>query len=306
MGLERPLEKENGAVEIREALDAFYGSADFSHLELNSQNCYRRDLDGFFEFLKQENITHLPQITQGHTVNYLESLGLSDASIARQKSSLRKFFKWAVANALISPDAEDIPFKIKYPKDIAPLEHLTSDAQRELIAKSGKNLRNRALVLILLRTGARITECLKLNIEDVSVENQLVSIKFPERSKTQELSPFDEEESAMIKEYLEGLPEKGPLFTRARSRTYDPYSYGGNRLTRGGAWIVIKELGRKIGRANLTPRTLRYTYLMDHEKSVEGLTEDLGISRFTAQKLLARKKWRKSNLKLPKFLNRSF
>jgi site-specific recombinase XerD len=90
---------------------------------------------------------------------------------------IKKFYKWIFNQDIEDEDEWEIPnnvkfIKIKKPKDAktVPSDLLTPKEVR-LLADISKNLREKALILTLYETGARIGEILNLRIKDVSFDD---------------------------------------------------------------------------------------------------------------------------------------
>ena len=153
-------------------------------------------LNLFLEFLE---VTGLPTDITGigvqeirHFILYLQQLkawrrhptisprsrGLSGHSINSYLRALSAFWSWAVAEQI----TVDNPFhRVKILKPPYKVVPTFSEAQiRSLLGVMGKStsvgIRDRAMVLVLLDTGIRVTELVNLNLEDVDLQGGMLKV----------------------------------------------------------------------------------------------------------------------------------
>ena len=114
-----------------------------------------------------------------------------------------------------------------------------------------------------------------MNVEDIiEIDDGSVAIRFEggiKKAETRTLQ-IDNKTGSRIAEYIKdsGLKLKDPLFKGQR---------GTPRLTRQGVWLVLTSSGKRIGIENLTPRTLRDTFMANFTGTPRELSEVLGRKR---------------------------
>ena len=140
-------------------------------LSANTIEAYRRDLARYSEFLAGRA---LDAVEAEHVTGFLASLmdgehAVSKSSAARMLSSARGFHRFLLGEGVIPTD---VSAEVKPPKRGMSLPKAISIAQVEavLAATDGdepQRIRDKALLELLYATGARISEAVALNVDDV-------------------------------------------------------------------------------------------------------------------------------------------
>jgi integrase/recombinase XerD len=248
-------------------------------LSENTVDAYRRDLA---RYLASLNGTDAAEITREQVTGFLASLldgdtPVSKSSAARMLSSVRGFHRYLLAEGLVPID---VAADVKPPKLPMSLPKAISIAQMEtvLAATDGEEhqqLRDKALLELLYATGARISEAVALNVDDV-LEGDIVRL-FGKGNK-QRVVPVGSYARAAIEAYLVRVR---PVFS-ARGTATPALFLGsrGQRMSRQNAWIIIRAAAE---RANLgieiSPHTFRHsfaTHLLSGGADVRVVQELLG------------------------------
>jgi integrase/recombinase XerD len=270
--LERSLERYLRHVSIERGLSA------------NTVAAYRRDLLAYLESLAGRGIVSPAAITPAEVSAFARELRTRDeplaaSSTARMLSSVRGFHRYLLDEGQVETDAaaDTTPPKLasRLPKAIT-IEQMAS----VLAAAAGDSpqaLRDTALLELLYATGARISEAVDLNVDDV-IEGDVVRL-FGKGGK-QRIVPLGSYARTAIDAYLvrarPGLSAKGEstpaLFLGIR----------GQRVSRQNAWLIIRAAAK---RANLgieiSPHTFRHsfaTHLLAGGADVRVVQELLGHS----------------------------
>lgn len=130
----------------------------------------------FLNFLKRSGGQHLATIGPGHISAFVEheqDRGMAPISIDGRLKGLYAFLNFLVEHDVISADVIRRKLRIKVP-DALPRAIDPEDIQRLLAAI--KKVRDRALILTLLRTGMRIGELLSARVEDLNLQEKWVQI----------------------------------------------------------------------------------------------------------------------------------
>ena len=251
-------------------------------LSTNTVDAYRRDLARYATYL--EPGIDPAEITREHVTGFLASLmdgenAVSKSSAARMLSSARGFHRFLVEEGLV---AVDVSADVKPPKLAMSLPKAISIAQMEsvLAATDGdepQSIRDKALLELLYATGARISEAVALNVDDV-LAGDVVRL-FGKGNKQREV-PVGSYARAAIEQYLVRVR---PVFS-ARGLATPALFLGarGQRMSRQNAWIIIRAAAE---RANLgieiSPHTFRHsfaTHLLSGGADVRVVQELLGHS----------------------------
>jgi integrase/recombinase XerD len=126
---------------------------------------------------------------------------------------------------------------------------LISVEEAAALINSLVDVRDKALVLLLLKTGIRKKELISLDIEDINWAEQSIRLK-PTAKRTNRTVFFDDECSAMLKRWLKVREARAPpgesaLFLGSRGR-----------LKRGGIRYIIEPAARRVGIHNAESKRL--------------------------------------------------
>ena len=130
----------------------------------------------FLAFFKQSGGQQLSQIDPAHIsafVEYEQDRGIAPISVDGRLKRLYAFLNFLVEHEVISADVLKRKLKIKVPDSLPRAidpEHI-----QQLLAII-KKVRDRALILTLLRTGMRIGELLATRVEDVNLREHIIEI----------------------------------------------------------------------------------------------------------------------------------
>lgn len=151
---------------IEELTELFIRSQD---VKKSSQELYRRTLRQYLSWVKKSGL-HLSEITRAELLRYKEELlssGLSSLTAGSYLTSVRRFYEWTEANKYYPNVAKGLKApKRKQQFKKRPL--LPSQATELLSYFEAKGLRDYAIVNLLLRTGLRTIEAIRLNVEDIT------------------------------------------------------------------------------------------------------------------------------------------
>lgn len=262
-------------------------------LSANTLAAYRRDLARYRVFLDGRGREDLADVERADVSAFLASLQEGAASsAARTMSAVRGLHRFALAEGWVGVDVtDDVPppqVPMRLPKAL-PLD----DIERLLAATEVDEpmaLRDRALLEFLYGTGARVSEAVALDVDDVDREDRTVVLDG--KGGKQRLVPVGSYACRAIDDYLVRLrPElsrkarsgnAGALFLNAR----------GGRLTRQGAWTVLGAVAERAGLAGrVSPHTLRHsfaTHLLDGGADIRTVQELLGHSSATTTQIYTR------------------
>jgi len=180
---------------------------------------------------------------------YLIDKQLSPATINRSLNAIKSFFKFAYNTGLIhSNPAADIKF-IKIAKPTAP-KWLTRPEQAALIraVKESENLRDEAVITLLLHTGLRVDELTKLKVTDVIINPRGGHVKVMGKGNKYRDVPLNATARKILARWLETQPEE--------------YLFPGQkgRLTNRAVRDIIYKHAYVSKLEDVSPHTLRHTF----------------------------------------------
>ncbi len=218
-------------------------------------------------------------------------LPLGPNSIARTMAAVRGVHAFWVS-ALIVPTDPAAP--VTPPKNVKRLPKAVSveDIQRLLAVpdcETATGLRNRAILEFLYATGARVSEMLNADIDDVHFEgtltdedsNQIILpgyVRLFGKGNKERLVPIGSYAQKAIQDYL---VRARPTFVAHGKGTAALFVNGrGGRLGRQGAWLILKEAAEAAGlSSDFSPHSMRHsfaTHLLQGGADIRVVQELLG------------------------------
>ena len=254
-------------------------------LSANTVAAYRRDLGVYLVFLGEQGLTQLTAITAVDVSAFSRYLStrtespLGAASVSRMLSSVRGFHKYLLEESVVEVNAavDTLPPKIpmRLPKAI------TIEQMAALLAASDGDspqaLRDKALLELLYATGARISEAVALNVDDV-IDNDVVRL-FGKGSK-QRIVPLGSYARDAIDAYL--IRVRPMLAARGDATPALFLGVRGHRVSRQNAWLIIRAAADRAHLGlSISPHTFRHsfaTHLLAGGADVRVVQELLGHS----------------------------
>ncbi len=256
---------------------------------------YRRDLTRYLDFLAAQGVSSVEQVRETHVSAFLADLReggpdrmpLAASSAARTLVAVRGFHRFlAVEGAAAADPAEGVrPPKapLRLPKAIG-VEEVERLLEAASLGDTPLALRDRALFEVLYGAGARISEAIGLDVDDLDLEVGEVRL-FGKGSK-ERVVPVGRYAQEAVAAYLvrarPGLAMKGrgtpALFLGAR----------GARMSRQAAWDALQAAAGRAGLTHVSPHTLRHsfaTHLLDGGADVRVVQELLGHASVTTTQI---------------------
>jgi len=151
--------------------------------------------------------------------------------------------------------------------------------------------RDRAIVEVLYGTGLRISELVGLSLPDVDLAEDLLLRAFGKGSR-ERLVPLGRYAAEALDAWLgpEGRSALAPSRWARRDDSEALFlNRRGGRLSRQGAWGIVRKYGDEIGLgARLTPHVLRHscaTHMLDHGADIRAVQELLGHASISTTQL---------------------
>ena len=262
----------------------------------NTLKSYRRDLARYAAYLAAKGVNDPASITEAHVSDFLATLreGTTDhpplaaSSAARTLVAVRGFHRFLVLEGDLPTDPASA---VSPPQPPARLPKAISieDVERLLEAASLGDtpaaLRDRALLEVLYGTGARISEAVGLDVDDIDTEEGVVRL-FGKGSK-ERIVPLGSYAAQAIGAYL---VRGRPIFAVKGKGTPAVFlNQRGSRLSRQSAWSVMRAAAERADLGgHLSPHTLRHsfaTHLLDGGADVRVVQELLGHASVTTTQI---------------------
>jgi integrase/recombinase XerC len=253
---------------------------------------YRSDLHQLGEFLRRKEKVLAPvrveDITSDDVRAHLHSLdhqGEKASSLARKLACLRSFFRFLVREGQLQKNPTENLRSPKLPKPLPRV--LTKDDAAALMefpsGQSPLTLRDRALLETLYSTGARVSEVVGINLDDLNETDGSVCLRG--KGRKERMVPIGDLALQAIREYRKSL--KPPAHSGQLSSPMFLNHRGGRITTRSVARMVARYSSRLVGGA-VSPHALRHSYathLLDEGADLRSIQEMLGhASLSTTQK----------------------
>lgn len=293
----------------------------------NTLSSYRNDLLRYGAFLLQQQIDEPRQIEEALIAEFLRTVStgedggsaMAERSLARILASVRGLHKYWAQEGRTGHDPAS---HVTAPKPTETLPKALSVEQvgRLLEAPSpatSLGLRDRALLEFLYATGARITEAVSLDVDDVYVisqradtgapghpeaeedagaSDQLVVVRVTGKGDKQRLVPVGTYAQQAISNYLTaGRPELADAVARSSAKTRRAPSPAlflnklGGRLSRQSAWTILQRHAEAAGiEQEVSPHTLRHscaTHMLDGGAGIRMVQEMLGHASVTTTQI---------------------
>ncbi|WP_442575328.1 site-specific tyrosine recombinase XerD [Microbacterium sp. F51-2R] len=289
---------------LERAVDAYLRHVSIERgLSDNTVAAYRRDLEGYLQWLAERGISDSDAVTPAVVAEFAAARASAlprpaASSLARLQSSVRGLHRFLAREGI---EADDPSSRLKPPKLPQRLpKALTIDQVERLLDASGPApadpatdpatgsgqgagaggvdivaLRDRALLELLYATGARVSEAVQLDVDDLATGDVL---RVRGKGSKERIVPVGSYARAALEAYLtRSRPEL------SRRGAASPRLFLGARgapLSRQSAWLVIRHAADRAQlTAHVSPHTLRHsfaTHLLQGGADVRVVQELLG------------------------------
>lgn len=218
-------------------------------------------------------------------------LPLGPNSIARTMAAVRGAHAFWVSALIV---ATDPAAPVTPPKNVKRLPKAVSveDIQRLLAVpdrETATGLRNRAILEFLYATGARVSEMLNADIDDVHFEGTLTDedgnqitlpgyVRLFGKGNKERLVPIGSYAQKAIQDYL--VRARPSLVAHGKGTAALFVNGRGGRLGRQGAWLILKEAAEVAGlNSDFSPHSMRHsfaTHLLQGGADIRVVQELLG------------------------------
>jgi integrase/recombinase XerD len=293
-------------------------------LALHTLQAYRRDLERYAAVLGVAGRTGIADVTTQDVAEFLAGLREGDqdhqplaaSSAGRAVVAVRGLHAFAAAEGL-APSDPARPVRPPAPPRRLPRAIPVGDVERLLAAAGAgegpRPLRDRALLELLYATGARISEATALDVDDLDLAARpgpaaergaraawpelpeipgsptypavQATVRLSGKGQKQRIVPVGSYARQAVEQYL--VRARPALAAATRRVSASPAVFlnaRGGRLTRQGAWAVLRATAMRAGIADVSPHTLRHsfaTHLLDGGADVRVVQELLGHASVT-------------------------
>ncbi|QYG11457.1 site-specific tyrosine recombinase XerD [Microbacterium sp. PAMC22086] len=270
---------------LERALDAYLRHVTVERgLSAHTIAAYRRDLGTYREWLVAEGIGDTAEVTSAVIDRFIGERASAEpppasTSLARLQSSVRGWHRFLAREGI---EVDDPSARLRPPKapQRLPKALTIEQVERLLSAPSDEEplgIRDRALLELLYATGARVSEAIDLDVDDLAHGDVL---RLRGKGSKERIVPLGSYARTAVDAYLTrvrpGLAMKG----RASARLF--LGARGAPLSRQSAWLVIRAAAERAQiTTDVSPHTLRHsfaTHLLQGGADVRVVQELLGHS----------------------------
>jgi len=264
----------------------------------NTLAAYRRDLARYTAYLEVRGRATVDQVVEDDVESFVLAIRsgsdgravLSASSSARAVVAVRGWHRFCAQEGFtaIDPAGEVRPpaQPRRLPKAIS-----TSEVERLLEAASLGDgpgpLRDRALLELIYATGARISEAVGLDVDDLDLTEGHASVRLFGKGRKERIVPVGSYAVAAVQAYL--VRARPAFSVNGRGTPAVFLNTRGERLSRQSAWVVLRRAAERAGLAGtISPHTLRHsfaTHLLAGGADVRVVQELLGHASVTTTQI---------------------
>jgi integrase/recombinase XerD len=263
-------------------------------LAANSIAAYRRDLAKFASFLNGRSLSEVDPETITRFETTLREAQLSVASINRVDSTLRSFFKHLQQEyGYADPTLEISPKKSsrRLPKalTIAQIVSMIDAAHRD---GQPITVRDQAMLELLYSSGARVSELIGINLNDLSTietdDGIITTLKLRGKGSKERIVPLGSFAAKALENYLVRIrPELVAKSSKTTAALF--LNSRGSRISRQSAWQMVLAAAEAAGvTEHVSPHVFRHSYathLLDGGADIRVVQELLGHASVTTTQI---------------------
>ena len=250
----------------------------------DTEDAYRRDIERFVGYLEDEKIKSFEKVDQLVISDYVMKLRsgafgskpLSNASYARNLSSLRSFYRYLNKYVVVENNPVRT-FKGSAPRRKLP-EFLTFDQMETLLnsfdLSKPVDLRDRCIIEVMYACGLRVSECAGLQVSKIRLPERYLTVVGKESKER--MIPFYNRCAKLIERYLK---EARPQFAKERTDILFLNQKGRPMTTRSIQSICEKRAIEAGLPVHVHPHMIRHsfaTHILDNGADLRVVQELLG------------------------------
>ncbi|NQU95549.1 MAG: site-specific tyrosine recombinase XerD [Candidatus Omnitrophica bacterium] len=258
-------------------------------LSKNTIVSYKQDLTKFAGYLKSRSITKIQSVTKHNVSKYiyfLKDKGLSSSSISRNLVTIKVFFKFLIAERLVTEDAAGVlesPRLTQYLPEVLGMQEVV----KMLNTPDGRDLlgqRDKAVLELMYATGMRVSEMVELMHENLNMD--VGFIKCTGKGGKERIVPVGRVAKIALSRYME---KSRPKLLGKKEDRHLFISRLGKKISRQSFWKMVRKYAVAAGiKRKITPHTLRHsfaTHLLEKGADLRSVQEMLGHADISTTQL---------------------
>jgi len=238
----------------------------------------------FVKFLKNRGKSGIEELDREDLEAFVEheqDRGLKSSTVKTHLACVKAFVNFLIERKVLHPDVFPWKLKIKL-SDPLPRAMDPDDVSRLLTVKA--SVRDRAMILLLLRTGMRIGELLHTKVNDVIFKEKKILIWESEKNRMGRVVYFTDDAKAALNKWLKKRQDRSGFIFYGRTGSALTYSAARN--------VFMKYLDKAgLSHKGYTIHCLRHTYateLINAEMRIEYLRPLMGHTSLEVTRRYAR------------------
>ena len=262
----------------------------------NTIAAYRNDLTQLETFLTGSigngHRAGVGDLDQKAILGYLAELrgrSYSETTVARKVAAMKSFFGFLTSEGVLTSDPTE---SLKSPKvgkalpKAISVHDIDELLEQPTLRNSPESKRDHAMLELLYATGMRVTELVSLNVDDVVISEKWSHVRCMGKGSKERTIPIHEQALAAVQAYVD---DSRTRLVRARNEKALFVNRRGERLTRQGFWLILKNYARSANIASqVTPHTLRHsfaTHMLRGGMPLRNVQEILGHSNISTTQI---------------------
>ena len=269
---------------IDDFLDYIYLEKKYSS---NTLRAYRKDLNEFYNFINKDSINYPKDVKKKNIHEYLYYLSvknLSSKTVSRKLASIKSFFSFLLKNQLVD---NNVAKSIPSPKLDKKLPTFLNQDQISLLLKLKDandliQLRDNLILEIFYSTGVRISELVKIKIQDIKLDDNSISIHGKGNKKR--IVIIGNYAKKKLQDYLNynEVNSVGYLFKNVRKSSV-------GHISERNVFNIVKKYTAKVTKnEKINPHALRHTFathLLNNGADLMSVKELLGHSDLSSTQI---------------------
>lgn len=294
-------DEQPSAPALRAALDGYLAHLTVERgLSANTLAAYRRDLTRYADHLAAAGRGSVADVGEADVEDFLTAIRtgadgravLSASSAKRAVVAVRGWHRFSVLEGLTAADPARA---VRPPKQsqVLPKAIGTAEVERLLEAASLGDgpvpLRDRALLELVYSTGARISEAVGLDVDDLDLTVGRAAVRLLGKGRKERVVPVGAYAVEALEAYL--VRARPAMAAAGRGGAAVFLNTRGARLSRQSAWAVLRTAAERAGlpgAEHVSPHTLRHsfaTHLLAGGADVRVVQELLGHASVTTTQI---------------------
>jgi integrase/recombinase XerD len=226
----------------------------------NTVSAYAQDIGKLSRFAESQGLA-LIRLKQEDMLRWSQDMlnqGLSPRSAGRALNAARSFFRFLIGDRITDLDPTE---HLETPRALKPLPRFLSKSEVVNLLNAPdpdtpRGNRDRAMIEVLYASGLRVTELVKLEINQVNFDLGIVSCMG--KGSKERIVPLGAAAKDRVADYLNRY--RGKLLKEKKSN-YLFVTRRGSHMSRQAFWKILRAYGRKIRiTKRLTPHMLRHSF----------------------------------------------